>query len=223
MFISRETSDWRISWRQNLRSMLRHALPHITEHTIEQLVTFAEKILEANELLHLVSQREPEREVVKQILDSATVLKHISFLTGCRLLDVGSGAGFPGIVLKLLFPGISLLSLDSAPRKVTFQSEVCSLLGVDAVFIESDLRRFAPENQVDVVIVKALSAYDAVVRRSRNWLHPLGWLIFMGGKQPNPSVAASVAKFSEFSEVIYLPYSLVEFDSTRHLVISYKK
>jgi 16S rRNA (guanine527-N7)-methyltransferase len=223
MSVSRETSPERKPWREKLRASLYVLIDNCPDQLIEKLTLFGHEILEENELLHLISQRDPERELVKQILDSAAICQIISFCPGCRLLDLGSGAGFPGVVLKLIFPEIELHSLDSSPRKIEFQRRACEKLEVEALFHQSDFRRTKLEQRVDVIIVKALGTHREVIRRSRTLLRPSGKLIFMEGKTPDPAIESSMAESKGFSHATYLRYSPAGLGSTRHLAIVYRK
>jgi len=223
MSVSRETDDWPGEWRTHLRDMLAAGSIPFTTDAVPKLIAFAEAILAENPILNLVSQKEPQREVVKQIIDSGTISSCFSLLPGCLLLDIGSGAGFPGVVLKLIFPEIELISLDSSPKKITFQKRVCSRLGIEATFIEGDFRRAELSTLVDLVIVKALGAHAAIVRKSRGWLRPRGALVFMEGISPHPSIDRAAAKYDDLTAVLTLPYSVPEFESERHLSIVYRK
>jgi 16S rRNA (guanine527-N7)-methyltransferase len=223
MDVSRETYDWPREWRKHLRLMLHGISDHISDETIDVTTTFGEAILADNHLLHLVSQTQPEKEVVKQIVDSAALTRCFSLLPGCRILDVGSGAGFPGIVLKLIFPRIDLVSLDSSPKKIAFQQDICGSLEIDAEFVEGDLRRVALNAAVDIVIVKAVGSHAQIVRRSREWLRSGGMLVFMEGAVPSIAIMRSAAKHSNLSDVHISSYELPEFNSARHLVMIYKK
>ncbi|MBU1318293.1 MAG: class I SAM-dependent methyltransferase [candidate division Zixibacteria bacterium] len=223
MNVSRETYDWPGEWRTHLRDMIAAGSIPFPPDAVPKLIAFAEAILAENPILNLVSHKEPQREVVKQIIDSGTISSCFSLLPGCRLLDVGSGAGFPGVVLKLTFPEIELISLDSSPKKIAFQKKVCSRLGIDATFIEGDFRRADLPAPVDLVIVKALGSHANVVRKSRGWLRPMGALVFMEGTSPDPSIDRAAAKYDDLTAALTLPYSVSEFESERHLSIVYKK
>ncbi|MCK4656310.1 MAG: class I SAM-dependent methyltransferase [candidate division Zixibacteria bacterium] len=223
MSVSRETSKSNDSWRVDLKNILTESTPHLSDLSFEKLCLLADETLNENELLHLVSRRDPENEVVKQIVDSAAITNCLSLCPGCRLLDVGSGAGFPGIVLKLIFPDIKLYTLDSSPRKIDFQRRVCGKLEISATFLSCDFRRAALDELVDIVIVKALGSKRDVIRKSRNWLRSSGKLILMEGKTPDHTIESSVSRTNAFSHHILVPYSLAAFGSARHLAIVYKK
>ena len=223
MSVSRETSLSKDSWRENLKTLLTESTPHLPDQVIGKFLLFADEILNENELLHLVSQQDPKNEVVKQIVDSAAITNCLSLCPGCRLLDVGSGAGFPGIVLKLIFPGIKLYTLDSSPRKIDFQRRVCAKLEISATFLSCDFRQAALDELVDIVIAKALGSKRDVIRKSGNWLRSSGKLIFMEGRMLYPIIESSVSQLNAFSHHIIIPYRLASYDSVRHLAVVYKK
>lgn len=223
MSVSRETSNSNDSWRVDLKNTLTESTPHLSDQVMGKFLLFADEILTENELLHLVSQRDPKNEVVKQIVDSAAITNCLSLCPGCRLLDVGSGAGFPGIVLKLIFPGIKLCTLDSSPRKIDFQRRVCAKLEISATFLNCDFRQAALDELVDIVIAKALGSKRDVIRKSRNWLRSSGKLIFMEGGTPDLAIESSASRTNAFSHHILIPYRLAAFDSVRHLAVIYKK
>ena len=223
MNVSRETCDWGREWRAVLRSVIREGSLPFTAQAMQKLTAFAEAILDENPILHLVSQKEPHQEVVKQIIDSASICRCFSLLPGCCLLDIGSGAGFPGVILKLLFPKIELISLDSSPKKIAFQKRICDHLRIGARFVEGDFRRVDLHSCADIVIVKAFGAHAAIVRKSRDWLRSGGALVFMEGTRPEPSIEKTAAKYHDLGDVSILPYRVPEIESVRHLSIIYKK
>ena len=91
------------------------------------------------------------------MLDCAAVLPQVSF-AGKRVLDVGSGAGFPGLVLKLLCPDLSLTLLDSTQKRVQFQQEVCAALDLkDVTCLHLRAEEAPPEMR---------ESYDLVVSRA---------------------------------------------------------
>jgi 16S rRNA (guanine527-N7)-methyltransferase len=223
MSVSRETPDSNDFWRVDLKNVLTESAPCLSDQVKGKLVLFADEILTENDLLHLVSQKDSKNEVVKQIVDSAAITNCLSLCPGCRLLDVGSGAGFPGIVLKLMFPGIKLYTLDSSPRKIDFQKRICAKLEISATFLSCDFRQAALDELVDIVTVKALGSKRDVIRKSRNWLRSSGKLIFMEGKALDPTIESSVSQLNAFSHHVLIPYRLAAYDSVRHLAVVYKK
>ncbi|MBO5060397.1 MAG: 16S rRNA (guanine(527)-N(7))-methyltransferase RsmG [Clostridia bacterium] len=107
----------------------------VSENQIQQLITYSELLCEWNTKINLTAICDKEGIAAKHFLDSATAL-----LTGCvkgRVIDVGTGAGFPGLVLKILKPDIQLTLLDSLNKRINFLKAVSEEIGTDAEFVHA--------------------------------------------------------------------------------------
>jgi 16S rRNA (guanine527-N7)-methyltransferase len=101
----------------------------ITEEQIDKLYRHMNMVLEKNRVMNLTSIEDPYEFVVKHILDSLTAAEYVK---DCRtIIDVGTGAGFPGMPLKLLYPDKEVTFLDSTAKKVEFIRECGSALSVE--------------------------------------------------------------------------------------------
>ena len=101
---------------------------------IDQLVRYAQLLLEQNKVMNLTAITEPDQVVDLHFLDSAGVAL-CSDLAGKKLIDVGTGAGFPGMVLKILVPEVELTLVDSLGKRLDWLSTVCGDLGLTGVTI----------------------------------------------------------------------------------------
>ncbi len=222
MSVSRETAP--IS---DLSSRIERALGQerieALDSQIELLTQFARRILEQNDILNLISQREPTEEVVKQIADSAAPLRLISLRHGCRILDIGSGAGFPGVAMKILRPGVELISLDASPGKIAFQRELAQALRIEFSAVGSDFKRFEPEREFDVAVAKAFSKKRELLRKLKRWLVPGGIGLFLEGREIDENLQSDKRTQRSFHPPTILPYKLQSHSSDRHLVIFSKK
>ncbi len=109
---------------------------HLTDTQTEQFLKYAELLVEWNNNINLTAITDDEGIVTKHFLDSLTPLL-TDKITG-SVIDVGTGAGFPGIPLKIARPNISLTLLDSLNKRINFLQTVCSELELDGVtFIHS--------------------------------------------------------------------------------------
>ena len=98
-----------------------------------QLAQYGRMLLEKNQVMNLTAIREPEGVTRLHFLDCATLLKYCDF-QGKTLIDVGTGAGFPGMVLKILVPSLKVTLLDSLSKRLDWLTEVYEELdGVDSI------------------------------------------------------------------------------------------
>ena len=98
----------------------------------DQFQTYMELLLEGNEKMNLTAITQPEEVVEKHFLDSLTLLAWPKLKQGAKVIDVGTGAGFPGIPLKIMRPDIDLTLLDGTMKRLNFLGEVCAALKVSA-------------------------------------------------------------------------------------------
>ena len=99
---------------------------------VGQLQEFYRLLEEKNKVMNLTAIKGEEDAARLHFLDCAALLKYLD-LRGRTLADVGSGAGFPGLVLKILCPEMELLSLDSLHKRIAFQTEAAEALGLSGV------------------------------------------------------------------------------------------
>ena len=116
----------------NLISMAKAMGIKITPAQAKQFQTYLELLLEWNEKMNLTAITDPAEVQEKHFLDSLTLLTCCKIKEGAKVIDVGTGAGFPGIPLKILRPDIQLTLLDGLNKRLVFLGEVCSALGMEA-------------------------------------------------------------------------------------------
>ena len=97
-----------------------------------QLAEYGRRLLEKNTVMNLTAITDPAEVARLHMLDCAALL-NVCALEGLRLLDVGTGAGFPGLVLKILVPSLDVTLLDSLQKRLTWLEEVCAALGLKGV------------------------------------------------------------------------------------------
>lgn len=100
---------------------------------INRLNMYGNILLEWNEKINLTAITEPEEILYKHFYDSLLFLKHTEIPQGGTVIDIGTGAGFPGVVLKTARPDIKITLLDGLNKRITFLTQLCESLGFDGV------------------------------------------------------------------------------------------
>jgi 16S rRNA (guanine527-N7)-methyltransferase len=167
-----------------------------------------------NKVHNLTAVREPLKMVTHHLLDSLAVLPYLS---GTRLIDVGSGGGLPGIPLALAKPELALTLLDSNRKKTGFLRQACIDLGLKNVEVVSErVEAYQPQQLFDTVISRAFSDMAEFVRLTRHLLAPGGQWLAMKGVHPYEEIAALPAD-TKVERVISLDVPGLE--AKRHLVV----
>lgn len=102
----------------------------LSEQMLERFSVYSDFLLDYNQKVNLTAITEPHEVVIKHFLDSLLLSDAVSFKTGDSLVDVGSGAGFPGVPVKILREDVSLTLLDSLNKRVFFLCELSSRLSL---------------------------------------------------------------------------------------------
>ena len=143
----------------------------ITDEKLSALEKYAELLKEWNEKMNLTAITDDEGIAVKHFIDSMTILKHNKPRPGDKVIDIGTGAGFPGIPLKIMEPQIELTLLDSLNKRLVFLDAVCKELSIKAELLhsraEDGARIEEHREQYDIVVSRAVAALPALCRTAR--------------------------------------------------------
>ena len=138
----------------------------VTEEQLEKLEIYCNFLLEYNTHTNLTAIKNREEVYLKHFYDSLTLVKSIDLTSIENLLDIGTGAGFPGMVLKIFFPNLQIYLVDSNNKKTKFLIELKNKLNVDKVEVINDrieniTSRFI--NSIDVVTARAVTNLPVLV------------------------------------------------------------
>ena len=111
--------------QQLLADELEKASIKLSEHTLHQLFQFIDFLLDANQTVNLTAITDRKEALFKHIFDSLVIFNRLEYLDARRIIDIGSGAGIPGIPLAICSPEKQLVSLDSVQKKIKFQEQFC--------------------------------------------------------------------------------------------------
>lgn len=156
---------------------------------------YMELLVEWNEKLNLTAITEPAEIVEKHFLDSLTVLGACKIKEGARLVDVGTGAGFPGLALKIVRPDIRLTLLDGANKRLNFLGEVCRELDIQAERVhkraeEAGLDKTMRES-FDVATARAVAALNVLSEYCLPLVKMKGYFIAMKGPGAQEELSAA--------------------------------
>ena len=161
--------------------------PNLTQQQQDQFISLEALYQDWNLKINVVSRKDIEELYLRHVLHSLAIAKFISFNPGAQVLDVGTGGGFPGIPLAILFPETQFTLVDAIGKKIKVVQEVVDGLGLENVRaihqrVEED------NNQYDFVVSRAVAAMPTFMRWIKGRIkkvseHPIknGVLYLKGG------------------------------------------
>lgn len=141
--------------------------PEMTERQREQLSALTPIYKEWNARINLISRKDTEEFEVRHVLHSLAIAKAVRFPAGARVLDVGTGGGFPGIPLAILFPEAHFTLVDSIGKKIKVVEAVAEALGLENVTAINARAESLP-GRFDYVVSRAVTRMKAFV----GWVWP---------------------------------------------------
>lgn len=164
----------------------------------ERLNTYGSLLLEWNEKMNLTAITEPREVLYKHFYDCILLLKHARLPQGASVIDVGTGAGFPGMVLKIVRPDLRMTLLDGLNKRLVFLNAVLSELGLTAETVhlraEEAGRNPRYREQFDLVTARAVSALPTLCEYCLPLVKKGGFFVAMkGSSAKEESVAAQNA------------------------------
>ena len=171
--------------QQTLQSGLARLELALGEPAQERLAAFLTAVLEKNKVMNLTAITDPAQAAELHLLDSLTLLKVLP-LQGKSLLDVGTGAGFPGVPLKLAEPSLRLTLLDSLQKRMRWlETEALPALGVEARFLPGRAEDFAQDcrGKFDVVASRAVARLNLLCELCLPFVHKGGYFLAMKGAE----------------------------------------
>lgn len=183
----------------------------ITDYQEQQLQRYYDILSEWNKKINLTAITEYKDVVVKHFLDSALILKSELFV-GQRLsdagdssvLDLGTGAGFPGIVLAVLYPGYHYTLVDSLNKRIEFLHIIKEELGLDQIRLyhgraEDFGRDLEFRNQYDFVVSRAVAELPVLLEYCIPFVKPEGYFISYKGKKCEEEIKLSQRALQELN------------------------
>ncbi len=161
-----------------------------------RLRDYAALLIQWNQKMNLTAITDPSQIARKHFVDSAALLKFVSLPKGARVIDVGTGAGFPGLVLKVLRPDIRLTLLDSLQKRLRFLEAACEKLELEADMVHGRAEDCGRDSfyrqQFDLATARAVARLPVLMEYCMPFVSLGG--IFAAMKGPEGTVEAEEAK-----------------------------
>jgi 16S rRNA (guanine527-N7)-methyltransferase len=182
-----------------------------------RLMEYITELMNWNRIYNLTSVRKPTEIVTRHILDSLSILP---YLGGRRVLDVGTGAGLPGIPLAIACPEREFVLLDSSSKKLRFVQQTLAILQLDNVTLEhTRIEDYQPQERFDSVMCRAFSELRELYRHAARLCTDTGRILAMKGIYPVAEIE-SLENRKVIEKVVSL--TIPGLDAERHLVCMHR-
>ncbi len=157
----------------------------LNKHQLLQLEKYYSLLVEWNKKINLTAITDPQGVAVKHFADSLAALNYIDIKEGASVIDVGTGAGFPGVVLKIARPDIKLTLLDSLNKRLMFLQEVLACTGLDAQLVHSRAEDGAHKSNLresfDFAFSRAVAQLNVLTEYCLGYVKVCGRLVALKG------------------------------------------
>lgn len=179
-----------------LQNYIKDYKTTLTENQYEQFQKYFELLAEWNEKMNLTAIKDESGVALKHFADSLSLLNFVDIPQNSSLADVGTGAGFPGVVLKIARPDIKLTLIDSLNKRLVFLGEVCAQLGIKAELIHSRAEDGARDEKLrenfDFAVSRAVARMNVLSEYCLPYVKVGGAFCAMKGAQANEEFKESL-------------------------------
>ncbi len=141
----------------------------LDDDKIKKLNLYGNLLIEWNEKINLTAITEPEDVLIKHFYDCILFFKNVNVPQGAKIIDVGTGAGFPGLVLKIVRPDLKVTLLDSLNKRINFLKDVidkCGLSDIEAIHSRAEEGGKNPKyrERYDIACARAVAAMPTLLK-----------------------------------------------------------
>ena len=200
----------------------------VTENQLENLLKYEKILLECNEVMNLTAITEHEEVLEKHFLDSITLLLSKKLTEGCSLIDIGAGAGFPSMPVKIVREDINLTMLDSLNKRVNFLNTVVENLALK----EAKAIHFRAEEggknkdlreKFDVATARAVADLAVLAEYAIPFVKTGGYFVAMKGNAPEEEINGAKKAIKEMGGQIEEVKEVILPSGINHCLVIIKK
>ncbi|MBP2002353.1 16S rRNA (guanine527-N7)-methyltransferase [Paenibacillus shirakamiensis] len=202
----------------------------VDERQLEQFELYFQELISWNERMNLTGITERDQVYIKHFYDSLTLAFHVDMTEVGRMIDVGSGAGFPGIPLKILFPHLKLTIVDSLNKRISFLQNLVNTLDLKGVTLvhsraEDLARKVDHRDQYDLATARAVARLSVLNEFCLPFVKTGGHFVAMKGNDPTEELKEASYSLKELRGKVTNNYrlELPNDQSERHLIIIRKR
>ena len=202
-----------VDMRTQLQNGVQQMGITLTEKQEDDLLAFVDLLRKWNKVFNLTALNREDDMMRLHILDSLAVLPYVN---GKRVIDIGSGAGLPGIPLAIMMPETRFALLDSNGKKTRFITQAFAQLGLKNVeVIHSRVEGYQPDELFDVVMARAFAAAPKAVALIEHLLADDGEIVLLKSKLVGEEVQQTPDNYDKRIEVFHVPHV----DAERNVLI----
>ena len=195
----------------------------LSEKQYEDLEKYYKLLLEENRKMNLTSITDKEEVYLKHFYDSLTIIKVEDLSKKMDIIDIGTGAGFPGLVLKIVFPHLKITLLDSLEKRIDFLDKTIKELNLKGIqTIHSRIEEYN-EKQFDIVVSRAVAKTNILCELAINLLKKDGFFILLKG-DPEEELKSAINAFKELNlELEQKEQFLLPIENSKRTILKIKK
>ena len=204
--------------RSKIKNLAGNVSESISNENIDQFIVLLSELRKWNQKFNLTSIRNLDDMIAGHLMDSLSAHPYIK---GDSVVDIGTGAGFPGLPLAIINQNVNYLLVDSNGKKIGFINHIINLLEIKNVKTKKiRIENFFPDQVFDTVIARALSSLPNLIKLSQHLLKEEGVLIAMKGKHPSDEL--KLIDDSWTTDVREVSQECMS-DKHRHIILLHKK
>ncbi|MDP4096458.1 16S rRNA (guanine(527)-N(7))-methyltransferase RsmG [Paenibacillus sp. P96] len=198
----------------------------LNDRQLEQFEIYFRELVDWNEKMNLTGITEREAVYTKHFYDSISLAFYTDMKQVSRLADIGSGAGFPGIPLKICFPHLQLTIIDSLQKRISFLNHICELAGLSGVELihgraEELGRKLGYRDSYDLVTARAVAKLAVLNEFCLPFVRKGGVFAAMKGSDPAEELQEAAFSLKELSGKVreVQAFQLPVEESARHMIL----